>query len=119
MEKEAPVTIAFSLVGASRQEVGSVKLEHLAEHVAVALDSSQSIRLGFYDHGYRQSVQFWPKKIEDEEGFQRTSMKAFSGEIGETSNFPACLIISEPDGKTEAVITWVITAVHRLDVGED
>ena len=112
MEHDGPVTMAFALVGASRQEFGSLKLENLAEHVAVALDSGQWVRLGFYDCGYRQSVEFRPKKVEDEEGFQRTSMKAISGEIGLTK-FPACLIISEHDGKTEAVITWVIPQVRR------
>jgi len=121
MQDDGPVMMAFALVGAARQDFGSVKLENLAEHVTVALNNDQWIRLGFYDWGYRQSVQFWPKKVEDEEGFQRTSMKAFSGEIGQigAANFPACLVISEHDGKTDAVVTWVITAVHRLRTDED
>jgi hypothetical protein len=83
-----------------------------------ALDNGEWVKLGFYDYGYRQSVQFWPKKVEDEEGFQRTSMKAFSGEIGETK-FPACLVMSQHDGKTEAVITWVIAGVGGRGADED
>jgi hypothetical protein len=86
-----------------------------------ALDNGQWVKLGFYDCGYRQSVQFWPKKAEDEEGFERTSMKAFSGAIGAPTSvpFPACLIISEHDGKTEAVITWVIPQLRRRGADED
>ena len=118
MDQDGPVTVAFALVGAYRQEFGSLKLEDLAEHVTVALDNSQWVKLGFYDRGYRQSVQVWPQTIEDEEGFQQTSMKVFSGEIGETK-FPACLIMSQHDGKTDAVIAWVIAADGRRDTDGD
>lgn len=121
MEQDGPVTMTFSLVGAARQDNSGLKLEDLAGHVAKALDNGQWVKLGFYDWGRPESVEFWPKKVEDEEGFQRTSMKAFSGEIGAPSSvpFPACLIISEHDGRAEAVITWVIAEVHHRGADED
>jgi hypothetical protein len=121
MAQDGPVTMTFSLVGAARLDNSGLKLEDLAEHVAEALDNGQWVKLGFYDWGYPESVEFWPRKVEGEEGFQRTSMKAFSGEIGAPPSvaFPACLIISERDGRAEAVITWVIPQVRRRDSGED
>lgn len=121
MEQDEPVVRAFALVGAARQDNGGFKLEDLAEHIAEAVDNGEWVKLGFHDFGYPQSVHFWPKRVEDEEGFQRTSMRAFAGEIGAPSvepKFPACLIISEHAGKAEAVITWTAAGVRSMGAGE-
>lgn len=121
VEQDEPFARAFALVGAARHDHGGFKLEDLAEHITEALETREWVKLGFYDWGYRQSVYFWPRTIEDQEGFQRTSMRAFSGEIGAPAvepKFPACLVITEHDGKTEAVITWLPTGLHSFDAGE-
>jgi hypothetical protein len=110
MEESGPIMKAYALVGAARQDNSGIKIKDLADHTAEALINGQWVKLGFYDWGYPESVQFWPKRHEDEEGFQRTSMRAFSGEIGAPTvapKIPACLIISQQEGKTEAVITWL------------
>lgn len=121
MNQDNSLIKAFALVGAAREDYGSLKLPQLAEHVAQALASREWIRLGFYDEGYAQSVHFWPKGVEDEEGCRRTSMSVFSGEIGAPSvepKFPACLVISEHEGKTEAVITWSIASLRDESTGD-
>lgn len=113
--------MTFALVGASDEEHGGFKLEDLADNIATALDKGRWVKLGFYDFGYRQSVQFWPTGIADAEGFQHTSMRAFNGEIGAPSvepKFPACLIIAQHAGKTEAAITWSIAGLPSTGAAE-
>ena len=108
MDKEQLASRAYALVGAARQDFGSVKLEDLPEHIAIAIERGQWVTLGFYDCGYPEPVEFWPEKVEDDEGFHRTSMMVFSGGIGSIApRFPACLIISQHAGGTEAAITYV------------
>ncbi len=106
------------MVGAARMhDNGGLALDELAEHVAAAMESGGWVKLGFYLDGWPESMEFWPTMLATGEGDALQSMKIFTGGLmfdcitdrktmytRPHPRFAGCLIISQGDDGTEAVL---------------
>jgi hypothetical protein len=103
MELNEPGLTTFVVCGSERaHDHMHVRVEDLAEHVAAALEKGESVELGFYDCGYRESADFRPTRLADDDGLR--SMKIFTGWVG--TKYPGYLIISQGQGEPEAVLIF-------------
>lgn len=100
-----PKLYVFALVGAATSDNRTgLRLEDLADHVSAALDNGESLRLGFYDEGYPESAEFWPKEEMKNENLR--SMKVFTGAVGFDARFPGCLLITRGKSGPEAALIY-------------
>ena len=116
MELGIPRLHVFALVGAATSDNKTgLGLENLADYVSTVLASGESVRLGFYDGGYPESAEFWPKMQIVNENLRST--KVFTGAVGFDARFPGCLFITHGEAGPEAVLTYVpiVTAPDRDD----
>ncbi|MFN8043040.1 MAG: hypothetical protein U0S13_06780 [Mycobacterium sp.] len=117
MEPSIPKLSVFTLVGAATSDNKTgLTLEELADYVSAVLEKGESVRLGFYDEGYPESAEFWPKMQIANEHLR--SMKVFTGAVGFNARFPGCLIITHGEAGPEAVLTYV-PMVTAPDLDDD
>ncbi len=106
MELSIPKLYVFALVGAATSDNQTgLQLKDLADYVSAALDNGESLRLGFYDEGYPESAEFWPKGEMKNEHLR--SMKVFTGTVGFDAKFPGCLLITQGEAGPEAALVYV------------